>query len=170
MWITLDQITPLYNKVRNYMTRKPYSTEKIKLNFENSTLLDGWDVNKEADNASIIFRKDGLYYLGIINKKHNKVFKREFEISTEACYEKMEYKLLPGANKMLPKVFFSNSRIDEFKPSSQLMENYRNETHKKGEKFNIKHCHELIDFFKSSINKHEDLEEFWISVFTNCCL
>ena len=160
LWITLDQITPLYNKVRNYMTRKPYSTEKIKLNFENSTLLDGWDVNKEADNASIIFRKDGLYYLGIMNKKHNKVFKREFEISTEAFYEKMEYKLLPGANKMLPKVFFSNSRIDEFKPSAQLMENYRNETHKKGEKFNIKHCHELIDFFKSSINKHEDWKNF----------
>jgi len=160
LWITLDQITPLYNKVRNYMTRKPYSTDKMKLNFENSTLLDGWDVNKESDNASIIFRKNGLYYLGIMNKKHNKIFKKKFEDTAEPCFEKMEYKLLPGANKMLPKVFFSNSRMDEFKPSDRLLENYRNKTHKKGDKFNLTHCHELINFFKTSINKHEDWKNF----------
>lgn len=40
------------------------------------------------------------------------------------CYEKMVYKLLPGANKMLPKVFFATSRIKDFKPSEQLLENY----------------------------------------------
>jgi CRISPR-associated protein Cpf1 len=160
LWTTLDQITPLYNKVRNYMTRKPYSTEKMKLNFENSTLLDGWDVNKEADNASLIFRKDGLYYLGIMNKKHNKIFRKDNEPGDGAFYEKMEYKLLPGANKMLPKVFFSNSRIAEFNPGIELMENYKNETHKKGENFNLKHCHILIDFFKSSIQKHEDWKKF----------
>lgn len=157
---TLEQITPLYNKVRNYMTRKPYSTEKIKLNFENSTLLDGWDVNKESDNTSVILRKDGLFYLAIMNKKHNKVFKKEFQDNSVPFFEKMEYKLLPGANKMLPKVFFSSSRIDEFKPSAELLEHYQNETHKKGEKFNLQHCHELIDFFKSSINKHEDWKHF----------
>ncbi|MBP7218971.1 MAG: type V CRISPR-associated protein Cas12a/Cpf1 [Paludibacteraceae bacterium] len=160
LWEVLDQITPIYNKVRNYMTRKPYSTEKIKLNFENSTLMDGWDVNKETDNTSILFKKDGLYYLGIMNKKHNKVFKKDFDPKDTAVFEKMEYKLLPGANKMLPKVFFSNSRIDEFKPSDKLLENYKNETHKKGDNFNIQHCHELIDFFKSSINKHEDWKKF----------
>ena len=160
LWETLDQITPIYNKVRNYMTRKPYSTEKIKLNFENSTLLDGWDVNKEVDNTSLIFRKDGLFFLGIMDKKHNKLFKKEFETITGATYEKMEYKLLPGANKMLPKVFFSNSRIDEFNPSPQLLENYKNETHKKGETFDLNDCHQLIDFFKSSINKHEDWKKF----------
>ncbi len=127
LWLTLDQITLLYNKVRNYMTRKPYSTEKMKLNFENSTLLDGWDVNKEADNTSLIFRKNGLYYLGIMNKKHNKIFRKNFDSSDEPFYEKIEYKLLPGANKMLPKVFFSNSRIDEFNPGDELMSNYKNQ-------------------------------------------
>jgi len=103
LWTILDQITPLYNKVRNYMTKKPYSTEKMKLNFENSTLLDGWDVNKEVDNASIIFRKDGLYYLGIMNKKHNKIFKKDFEKSSETCYEKMEYKFFKDITTMIPK-------------------------------------------------------------------
>ncbi len=157
---TLDQLTSLYNKVRNYMTQKPYSTEKIKLNFENSTLLNGWDLNKETDNTSIILRKNGLFYLGIMDKKHNRIFQQEPDIDGQECYEKMEYKLLPGANKMLPKVFFSKSRIEEFAPSVELMENYNKETHKKGNTFNINHCHQLIDFFKASISKHEDWKQF----------
>lgn len=156
----LDSLTPLYNKVRNYATRKPYSNEKIKLNFENSTLLDGWDLNKESDNTSVIFRKDGLYYLGIMNKNYNKIFKSDNIITDGECYEKMEYKLLPGANKMLPKVFFSKSRIDEFAPSKELQENYAKETHKKGATFSINDCHKLIDFFKNSINKHDDWKKF----------
>lgn len=160
LWQELDNVTPLYNMVRNYVTQKPYSEEKIKLNFENSTLLDGWDLNKESDNTSVILRKDGLYYLAIMNKKYNKVFKQEQIKKDGVCYEKMEYKLLPGANKMLPKVFFSKSRIDEFKPSQQIIDNYAKETHKKGDNFSIKDCHALIDFFKSSINKHEDWKQF----------
>ena len=160
LWDELDKITPLYNMVRNYMTRKPYSTEKIKLNFENSTLMDGWDLNKEQANTTVILRKDGLYYLAIMNKKNNKVFDVKNISSKGECYEKMEYKLLPGANKMLPKVFFSKSRIHEFAPSEQLLENYNNETHKKGATFNLSDCHALIDFFKASINKHEDWSKF----------
>ena len=160
LWETLDQITPLYNMVRNRMTQKPYSNEKIKLNFDNSTLLAGWDLNKETDNTCTLLRKDGNYYLAIINKRNNKVLRPENLISDGDCYEKMEYKLLPGANKMLPKVFFSKSRIDEFMPSERVLRNYKNETHKKGDKFNLDDCHALIDFFKESINKHEDWSKF----------
>lgn len=110
LWAKLCDITLLYDKVRNYVTRKPYSTEKIKLNFENSTLMDGWDVNKEQDNSGVILRKDGLYYLAIMNRKHTRVFASENLPSDGECYEKMEYKLLPGPNKMLPKVFFSKKK------------------------------------------------------------
>lgn len=159
----LDQTTGLYNKARNYLTKKPYSTEKIKLNFENSTLLAGWDLNKETDNTSIILRKDGLYYLGIMDKKHNKIFKDykgNPETKTNEFYEKMNYKLLPGPNKMLPKVFFSNSRIEEFGPSKEIMDSYANETHKKGANFIINDCYRLIDFFKASLKKHGDWKNF----------
>jgi CRISPR-associated protein Cpf1 len=94
LWNNLnDIINPLYNKVRNRMTSKPYSTEKIKINFSNVTLLDGWDVNKEKDNTSVILRKDGLYYLGIMDKKHNKIFEQEGISIQGPYYEKMEYKL-----------------------------------------------------------------------------
>ncbi len=163
LWNELDQITPLYNMVRNYMTRKPYSTEKIKVNFQNSTLMDGWDLNKERDNTTVILRKDGLYYVAIMNKRYNKAFSTYPSGGVGESYEKMEYKLLPGANKMLPKVFFSTSRIAEFNPSKEIIDNYEKGTHKKGTDFNLQHCHTLIDFFKTSIEKHEDWSKFGFS-------
>jgi len=158
----LDFVTPLYNKTRNYLTKKAYSLEKVKLNFQNAQLLNGWDVNKETDNTSILFRKEGLYYLCVMDKKHNKVFKspNDFPKNEEEYYEKVNYKLLPGANKMLPKVFFSNKSIEYYAPSFELLEKYKNETHKKGETFNLNDCHDLIDFFKESINKHPDWKNF----------
>lgn len=160
LWETLDQITPLYNMVRNRMTQKPYSEEIIKINFDNSTLLAGWDLNKETDNTCTILRKNGNYYLAIMDKRNNKVFEAKNLVSEGECYEKMEYKLLPGANKMLPKVFFSKSRMGEFKPSAQLLRNYESGTHKKGDNFSLDDCHALIDFFKESIEKHEDWSKF----------
>lgn len=161
LWEKLNDITLLYDKVRNYMTRKPYSTEKIKLNFENSTLMNGWDLNKEQDNSAVILRKDGLYYLAIMNKLHKQVFAPESLSSDGECYEKMEYKLLPGSNKMLPKVFISSKKgRDVFAPSERLLANYDKGTHKKGAVFNLNDCHELIDFFKSSIRKHKDWSKF----------
>ncbi len=160
LWEELDKVTPLYNMVRNYVTRKPYSVEKIKLNFENSTLMSGWDVNKEHDNTAVIMRDDTYYYLAIMNKKFNKVFDTDNNHFGKDFYEKMDYKLLPGANKMLPKVFFSASRIDEFAPGERIIANYEKGTHKKGENFSIKDCHELIDFFKESICKHSDWSNF----------
>ena len=159
-WDELNSITPLYNKVRNWLTRKPYSTEKIKLNFDNAQLLGGWDVNKEHECAGILLRKNGEYYLGIMNKKSNRIFDADVTPSEGDCYEKIDYKLLPGANKMLPKVFFSKSRIAEFAPSEQIVERYKRGTHKKGSNFNLNDCHNLIDFFKQSISKHEDWSKF----------
>ena len=160
MWEELDAVTPLYNKVRNWLTRKPYCTEKIKLNFDNSQLLGGWDVNKEPDCTGVLLRKDGFYYLGIMDKKSNRIFDAEVTPSDGECYDKIDYKLLPGANKMLPKVFFSRSRIDEFAPSEAIVSSYKRGTHKKGADFSLSDCHRLIDFFKQSINKHEDWSKF----------
>ena len=159
LWTELETIVPLYNMVRNYMTRKPYSNSKIKLNFDNSQLLGGWDANKESDYSSILLYRDGKYYLAIFDKDSKKLLGKSMPSDGE-CYEKMVYKLLPGANKMLPKVFFAKSRIKDFKPSEQLLEKYNKGTHKKGKNFSISDCHALIDFFKQSINKHEDWKNF----------
>jgi len=56
-----DEIVKGYNALRNYLTKKPYSTDKWVLNFDIQTLADGWDKNKEKENGTIILRKDGRY-------------------------------------------------------------------------------------------------------------
>ena len=160
LWLSLGQITPLYNKLRDYLTRKPYSVEKIKLNFENSTLMDGWHVNKIRDNTAVILRKDGVYFLAIMNKKHNQTFDAKNIQTDGVCYEKMNYYLLQEPFKMLPKVFFSKSRIGEFNPSPQIMEIYKRDSFRKGDSFRIEDCHALIDFYKDAISRHPDWKNF----------
>lgn len=154
-YFQLLEIIHLYNLARDYVTQKSYSIEKYKLNFENPTLGDGWDINKEIDNTSVILEKDGLYYLAIINKKHKKIFREAPEDITGECYQKLNYKLLSGANKTLPKVFLPKRNIKKFNPSQKIIDLYKNEEHKKGAAFSIDSCHQLINFFKDNINEYK---------------
>lgn len=102
-WELLDQITVLYNMVRNRMTQKPYTDEKIKLYFDNNaTFLRGWVDSKteKSDNGTqyggYLFRKkNGIgeydYYLGV--SKDIKLF-RSFEKvkeSDKSTYERLDY-------------------------------------------------------------------------------
>ena len=107
----LLQTDRLYDRVRNYLTKKPYSKDKIKLNFENPQFLGGWDRNKEKDYRCVLLRKGGNYYLAVMDKTAPKIFESTPAAENEPSYEKIEYKLLPGPNKMLPKVFFANNNI-----------------------------------------------------------
>lgn len=102
LWTELDTVTPLYNMIRNYMTRKPYSEKKIKLNFENPQLLGGWDANKEKDYATIILRRNGMYYLAIMNKDSKRLLGKTMPSDGE-YYEKMVYKFFKDVTTMIPK-------------------------------------------------------------------
>lgn len=97
-----------------------------------------------------------------MDKSHSKAFVDAPEIASddEDYYEKMEYKLLPGPNKMLPKVFFASKNIDTFQPSDRILDIRKRESFKKGATFNKSECHEFIDYFKGSIEKHDDWSQF----------
>ena len=96
-----------------------------------------------------------------MNKKDNNIFKDiQPAKENENYYNKFEYKLLPGPNKMLPKVFFSASRIAEFNPTDELLSKYKKGCHKKGTDFDINFCRDLIDFYKKSISIHQDWSQF----------
>jgi len=155
----LSEIIPLYNKVRNFVTKKPGEMKKVKLNFDCPTLANGWDENKESSNDAIILRKDGKYYLGIFNPNNKPKFYKN-ENDSESCYEKMVYKLLPGPNKMLPKVFFSTKGQETFLPPKDLLLGYDAGKHKKGDSFDKEFMYKLIDWFKDAINRHEDWKKF----------
>lgn len=102
IYSALSEVISIYNKTRNYITKKAESPEKYKLNFDNPTLADGWDLNKEKDNTCVLLRKNGMYYLGIMNPKDKPKFAEKYDCGTEACYEKMIYKQF-DATKQIPK-------------------------------------------------------------------
>jgi hypothetical protein len=107
-----------YNTFRNYLIKKPYSEEKIKLNFDCGQLLGGFDKNKEKEKLGIILRKNCSYYLGIINQEHSDIFDEEknnaiYQTNSDSC-EKMEYKLFPDPKRMIPKIAFAENNKKEF--------------------------------------------------------
>lgn len=124
----LSVFIKLYDKIRNYLSKKPYSTEKYKLTFNEPTLASGWDLNKEDANKCVIFKKDSYLYLGIINRdiiskdksiKAKNLFIKE-EVSIEDYYEKMIYKYTPDASKMIPKCSTQlNSVKEHFEESNE---------------------------------------------------
>lgn len=156
----LSGILFLYNKVRNYVTKKIDTEKKFKLNFDSPTLANGWDANKESANNAIILRKNGKYYLGVFNPNDKPKIDNEASCDASDCYEKMVYKLLPGPNKMLPKVFFSKKGLETFNPPKEILEGYAKESYKKGDAFDIVFCRKLIDWFKDAINQHPDWKKF----------
>ena len=160
LYAEYSNIIFLYNKVRNYLTKKPSDVKKFKLNFGVPSLGDGWDLNKEKNNKAILLFKDGLSYLGIMNGKNlPKMSVNDMQESNS--YSKMIYKFLPGPNKMLPKVFFSKKGLETFKPSKQILDIYESGSFKKGSPlFSLVKLHTLIDFYKDAISKHEDWSKF----------
>lgn len=181
----LELLIPLYNKVRNFAAKKPYSTEKFKLNFENATLLNGWDKNKEIDNTSVILRKDGLYFLAIMPQDNKNVFKEATDLkSNESFFEKMDYKqmALPmGFGAFVRKCFGTASQLGWNCPESCKNEEDKiiiKEDEVKNNRAEIIDCYknflniyEKDGFqykeygfnFKES-NKYESLREFFIDV------
>ena len=117
VWDELDIITPLYDKVRNWLSRKIYNPEKIKLCFENNgKLLSGWSDNQtESDNGTqyggYIFRKKNEigeydFYLGI--SADAKLFRRDETICYEdGMYERFDYYHLKP-NTLLGKSYIGN--------------------------------------------------------------
>lgn len=160
--IMLDNdFNSIYNKSRNYLTRKQYSSEKFKLNFGSPTLAKGWDANKETDNSAFILRKyneqrkDYDYFLGIWEKSLSKK-EKVTHISDNGDYEKMQYKLYPDPSKMMPKQFLSAKWNKIYPVTEEFDMNYKNGKHKKGDMFDKTFLHKVIDRFKHGLVNHEE--------------
>ena len=154
-WERLVTVDSIYNKVRNFVTKKPYSTDKIKLYFQNPQFLGGWDRNKVESYRVTMIRDKGLYYLAVIDKSNSKIFNTFKEADGEDYYEVLDYKLIPGASKQLPHVFFSGKGISDFGPSDAVLKAYKDKTFIKGKSFNINDCHLIIEYYKDALKKHE---------------
>lgn len=165
IYYELENVVTLYDRIRNYVTRKPYSTQKFKLNFASPTLASGWSRSKEFDNNAIILLRNNKYYIAIFNvnnKPDKQIIKGSEEQRLSTDYKKMVYNLLPGPNKMLPKVFIkSDTGKRDYNPSSYILEGYEKNRHiKSSGNFDINYCHDLIDYYKACINKHPEWKDY----------
>lgn len=143
-----------YNAFRNFITKKPFSEEKIKLNFENGALLKGWDENKEYDYMGIMFLKNERHYLGIMYKNNRNLFKN-IKNSNEG-YKKMIYKQIADASKDVPRLLLASAKAKKaFNPSQEILKIKKEETFKKQSRnFNLQNLHTLIEYYKNCIPKY----------------
>lgn len=176
---SLRAIDGLYNKVRNYLTAKPYSTEKIKLNFEDGNFLSGWS---SSDNNSKYGTKDAIfvlkgndYYLAIIDKKLDK---KSVESLSQECEceedraQRIVYYLQTTENGNLPRLLIRSKKpnyapvVGKFNlPVESIIELYdkgwyKTEYEKENPEVYKESLTKLIDYFKLGISKHESLNMF----------
>lgn len=171
------KIFEYYDAIRNFITKKIVPADKMKLNFENGTLAWGWDVNKESDNSCVILLDEhGHEWLAVMAKGNNHTFQKvlttwrgkkkvsqENPLYTEDAsgWKKMEYKLLPGPNKMLPKCLIPKKDRHKYGATNEILAIYDSGAFKKSEKtFSQNALHTIIDFYKDALQQYEDWKVF----------
>lgn len=168
----------IFNQTRNYLTKKPFSTEKLRLYFGKGTLFNGWSESKGAlQYYSAIFLDDNNYYVAILNNSNtlNKVVEVE-----KGDIRMLSYYQIANAYMSLPKNYITSELAQNNKNLTQeIKEIYESGSFKKNnDNFDINDLHILIDFFKKCIkenpkisnmifretNKYEDINEFYKEV------
>lgn len=170
-----------YNEFRNYLTKKPFSEEQIKLNFENGQVLSGWDINKETEYFGSLLKKENNYFLAIFHKNHSdEIFRKKVKNSTikieEAYnvfdndfYEKVELKQIPKLFMNLPRICFARSNEKEFgltdelksiKKEFDIFQNNKKEKRDNNAKFNQEKFVKLLAYYKYCLEKREDWKVF----------
>src|SRR3989344_2374200 len=161
-----------FNEFRNYLTKKPYRVDKIKLNFECSSLLGGWSQSYES-NGAFIFEKNGKYYIGIINGtkfSEKEVAALYKNISDDNICKRMMYDFQKPDFKNFPRLFI-RSKGENFAPAVEkyhlpihsILEIYDNGLYKTENKNNPSYqesLNKMIDYFKLGIKQHESYKHF----------
>ncbi len=166
----LQEIIPLYNKVRNYVTQKPFSTKKFKLNFQCSSLLGGWS-SSFTTNAGLILRKDGNFFLAIVPRSLDKDTVNRLKQKGNTI-DVLNYDFQKPDNKNIPRLFI-RSKGENFAPAVQKYNlpindvlkiydkgYFRTEYREKDEKVYRESLKRLIDYFKEGFRKHESYKHY----------
>lgn len=69
LYLQETNLRKYYDAFRNYLTKKPFSEDKIKLNFENGQLLGGLSDGQEKNKGAVILKNDNKFYLGILKDR-----------------------------------------------------------------------------------------------------
>ncbi|PIR42294.1 hypothetical protein COV25_03855, partial [candidate division WWE3 bacterium CG10_big_fil_rev_8_21_14_0_10_35_32] len=157
------------------LTQKPYSEDKIKLNFDCGSLLGGWSPTYEA-YGSLIFKKDNRFYLVLIKGTglSDEEMKGLYQsIDRKNSIERLIYNAQKLDFKNCPRWFINSigdSKAPAVKkynlPVESIWEDYQiyRKLDKNGkDKYledNKNFRFRLIDYYKHCLPFHESLKEF----------
>ena len=170
----LKQTDRLYDKVRNYLTSKPFSTDKINLTFGRSNFLTGWaQTHVWSKQEAHLFGKDNNYYLFITSRTlHDDERSRVYStdnyneaVHYEYTVQKLDYKNFPR--------FYIRSKGDKISPRVEQLHLPIHEVidiYDKG-LFNTKYrkidhviyrksLNAMIDYYKLAISRDERYNDF----------
>lgn len=192
---TLSEIVPLYNKVRNFVTKKPNEVKKVKLNFDCSSFLNGWGTDYGTKEAHI-FIDSGKYYLGIVNEKLAKEDEDELKTPTSKVIKKVVYDFQKPDNKNSPRLFIRSKgtafapAVSQYNlPIESVIEIYdkglfKTEYRKINPQVYKESLIKMIDYFKLGFTRHDsykhysfnwkdsseynDISEFYADVMSSC--
>lgn len=168
---TLSEIVPLYNKVRNFVTKKPNEVKKVKLNFDCSSFLNGWGTDYGTKEAHI-FIDSGKYYLGIVDKKLENSDISFLRKKDSHMVQKVIYDFQKPDFKNFPRLFIRSKgenlapAVEKFNlPVNEILDIYDNklfqiEYKKKNPDVYKKSLCKMIDYFKLGISQHESYKTF----------
>lgn len=107
---------------QEYLTRKPFSEDKFKINFENGRLLKGWDKDKINERLGIILMKEDQYFLGIIDKTYRHCLDNLTPLISDgpASYSLMQFKQLTGLYRQIPRMAFPKKKTACIEASSEV--------------------------------------------------
>lgn len=107
---------------QEYLTRKPFSEDKFKINFENGSLLKGWDKDKINERLGIILTKEGQYFLGIIDKTYRHCLDNltPFISDDSESYYLMQFKQLTGLYRQIPRMAFPKKKTPCIQTSPEV--------------------------------------------------
>ena len=168
----IAEIVPLYNKVRNFVTKKPGEIKKIKLNFECSSFLNGWATEFGTKDAHI-FIYNNKYYLGIFDRK---LSEEDIELlKNSGNCKHLIYDFQKPDNKNTPRLFI-RSKGDSYAPAvakynlpiESVIDFYdrgafKTENRSKNPEEYKEALAKLIDYFKLGFSRHDSYKNYTFS-------
>lgn len=149
-----------HNSVRNYLTRKPYSTNKVPVFFGSPSLLGGWDISKLDENRGLLFKEGNTYYLGILSGKAKKLLNGNEWADASSPLQVQLIKDATGAHMMLPGVMFGKKKeprsVEPYNAPDDVLELYAKTKRKEVEVKNYtpEQVALMVDFYKEAIMKN----------------
>lgn len=147
------EFNKIYNSTRNWVTKKPFSTEKIKLNFNNAVLLDGWSEGVIKDKGGILMRRAGKYYLGILPKgiAHYHALMAVEPSETGENFERVSMKLIPDPSKDLPRLTMK----DEFGLTPEIKDIYdKRAFRERSPQYSREALDKMISYYTSAVEQY----------------